>query len=61
MFEQLLPSLDKSEITHIITFEPLEDEELLSTLRERNITLRTLDEVINMVSFDTPFSGIAGL
>ncbi len=41
--------LDKSDITHIVTFDSFDDEEAKSVLRERNISLYTIDELIELV------------
>jgi len=46
--KQLEPCLAESNITHVVTFEPIEDEGALATLRNHKIDVRTIDEVIKM-------------
>ncbi|ELR15814.1 acylCoA synthetase, putative [Acanthamoeba castellanii str. Neff] len=46
--QQLIRVLDKSDITHIVTFDSFDDEEAKSVLQERNISLHTIDELIEL-------------
>jgi hypothetical protein len=58
MRNQLIPVLGKSDITHIVTFDPFEDEDAKNILQERNISLHTIDELIALVravTFKTSF------